>query len=610
MCGIIGYVGKTPCVEFIFEGLKKLEYRGYDSSGIAVYDSGHLHLIKKPGKIKNLQPYLGSLPSAASSGMGHTRWATHGEPSELNAHPHMEQGISVVHNGILENYKELKIELMREGAVFQSDTDTEVMVHLLARELAYVKDPKKAILNIVPRLEGAFAFGIMFADYPDTVYLVKQASPLVVGLGEGESFFASDALALLGHCKNYVYLEDAQIAELKSSGLQLYNFHGVQAEFEVTQIDEAAFSVDKGGFHHYMRKEISEQSRIIAAAIAKYLGPGSLESWADVLDKLPAKGKIAVHEQTPVYIVGCGTAYYAGMLGKYLIESLTAVQVQVELASEFRYRQPKLRAGAIAIAVTQSGETADTLAAVQYAKRQGATVYSLCNVEHSSIVRESEVFIPLGCGAEIGVASTKAFTAMVFNFYLLSWVVASQFESVAQSPAEELRSLPLLLERIQAMDAQIEQVAKQIVEASSCIYMGRGHHFPLACEGALKLKELSYIHAEGYAGGELKHGPIALIDRSMFVVALVPRCDGYDKMVSNIQEVIAREGRVIAVGAEDDRQLQEMVEYYIPSPQVDDPALQAILTAVVLQLFAYYVAVHRGTDVDQPRNLAKSVTVE
>lgn len=610
MCGIIGYIGTKPCVDFIFNGLKKLEYRGYDSSGISVSDSGHLHLIKKPGKIKNLEPYLGSLPDQAVSGMGHTRWATHGEPSELNAHPHLEQGISIVHNGILENYKELKIKLLSKGAVFQSETDSEVVVHLLTQELQIAQDPRKAILNIIPRLEGAFALGIMFAKEPESIYLVKKASPLVVGLGEGENYFASDALALLGHCSDYVYLEDHQIARITRDSLELSNFHGVKAQAKITKIDSQSFSIDKGGFHHYMRKEINEQSKIISQTIAKNLERTVEPSWDQVAKKLTGLGDIEINQHSRIFVVGCGTAYYAGLLGKYLIESTCALSVQVELASEFRYRKPKLCENSIAIPVTQSGETADTLAAVMYAKSQGAKVYALCNVKHSSVVRESDAFIPLNCGPEIGVASTKAFTSMVLHFYLLARVFADQLKNPVNEQLGDLQKLPQFVDLVQNMDAQIEQVAGQIVESSSCLFIGRGHHFPVACEGALKLKELSYIHAEGYAGGELKHGPIALVDRKMLIVALAPACDSYEKMLSNIEEVIAREGRVIAVGAEDDFVLREMVEFYIPCPQVKDPGLQAILSTVVLQLFAYYVAVHRGTDVDQPRNLAKSVTVE
>ena len=610
MCGIIGYNGNKPCVDIIYSGLQKLEYRGYDSSGVAVLANDKINLVKQKGKLSQLLPFLGSLPQDAKLGMGHTRWATHGVPSTENAHPHGEERVSIVHNGILENYNELKIKLLEKGQRFLSDTDSEVIVHLLHDELEVVADVRKAILNIVGELQGAYALGIMVHDHPDEIYVVKHASPLVIGIGEGENFFASDALALLAHTKKFIFLNDGEIARISKNGVEIWDFYGTKQDPKIITVDSSEASLEKGGYRHYMLKEIYEQPAVIANTIQRMVH----KDQKTFDEKLQCSKEIDLTNIRKVHIVACGTAYYAGMMGKYILEPKLEVPIEVELASEFRYRESFINENTLVIAVTQSGETADTLASIKHAKSKGCKTLAICNVPYSSIPRECDATIYMEAGPEIGVASTKAFTSMVLNFYLLglAWGrrLGTYSETQLQNSLENLVKLPNLVEQALSHEGLISDIAGSYFEDHHCLFLGRGFQYPIALEGALKLKEISYIHAEGYAGGELKHGAIALIDRSMPVLAIAPPLSDYDKVISNLEEIYAREGRILGLGLPNDQKLNALCSHIIPCPFIDDPALQAILCSVPLQIFAYSMAVHRGTDVDQPRNLAKSVTVE
>lgn len=610
MCGIMGYVGQKSCVDLIFSGLQKLEYRGYDSSGIAVIDTDAISMIKSVGKLAKLKPLLPSLPSEASIGMGHTRWATHGVPSTENAHPHTEQGISIVHNGILENYKELKIQLLQQGVKFSSQTDSEVIVHLLNAELEIAGDLKKAILNVIPRLEGAFALGVLSIAEPKSFYLVKQGSPLVIGLAKDEHFFASDPLALREHCQEFIFLEDGEVAKVTQDDYQIWSFLGAPVSKEPHRLDWSLNSAEKGGHRHYMHKEIHDQPKVFSNTIERMVNSETLNLRAEAFDL----SELDFAKVSRIHLIGCGTSFYAGLLGKYTLEPLLKTPCEVELASEFRYRSPYLDEATLVIAITQSGETADTLASIKHAKSMGCQILSICNVEYSSIPRESHATLYMEAGPEIGVASTKAFTSMVLNLHLLGLYLAQTYKrqplETLHAHMEALVKLPHLAGQIISKEHLISDIARHYFEDLHCLFIGRNTSFPVAMEGALKLKEVSYIHAEGYAGGELKHGPIALIDKHMPIVAIAPMDHQYEKMLSNIEEVCARQGRVLGVGSEEDDRLASLCERVIPCPDIGEPIMQAILSTIPLQIFSYYVAVHRGTDVDQPRNLAKSVTVE
>ncbi len=610
MCGIVGYIGKNNPVDFLYDGLSRLEYRGYDSAGIAVLKDKKIGVVKAEGKLSQLQPRLSELPPNPVSGIGHTRWATHGIPNTVNAHPHSFDNVALVHNGIIENYQELKKELIADGAIFQSQTDTEVVVHLYYRELKKVKDPFQAIIAMIPKLKGAFSLGIMVSDQPNTLYAVKLGSPLVIGAGKGECFFASDAMALVKHVGRAHFLSDGEIAKVTADGFEITNFNGQKLPTKLIELDISSASTEKQGFKHFMLKEIHEQPRVMSAMIRRFV---DLDK-SVFNDKEMGIESLDVSQIDHVYMVACGTAYYSALVGKYVLEPALGVPVSVELASEFRYREPWLSKKALFIAVSQSGETADTLASVKHAKGHGLKVLAICNVKMSSIVRESDYNLHMDAGPEIGVASTKAFTAMVLAMRLLSLSLGKRRGFVKKEELAKaidgLRALPAFMDHAVDSKGGVEALAGRYYEASNFIFIGRGTSFGIALEGALKLKEISYIHAEGYAGGELKHGPIALIDRHMPVVAVVPKDQYHEKMISNVEEVRAREGRIIGVGDAHDDKLQGVSNDFIPCPQVDDLALQAILSVVPLQLLSYYIAVKRGTDVDQPRNLAKSVTVE
>lgn len=610
MCGVIGYIGHRPCVDIVFNGLKRLEYRGYDSAGIAVLHDGVLNVAKAEGKLKELEPLLPTLSRKATSGIGHTRWATHGEPSTRNAHPHVIEKLGIIHNGIIENYKDLKNGLQAGGAHLQSDTDTEVILHVLAEELKQTAQPKDALLSLTKKLKGAYSLGILIPDFPDELYLVKQGSPLVIGLGKDENFFGSDAAALVEHTQKAIFLEDGELARLTAKDVTIWDFSGKLVKREPAVLHWSAESVEKRGFAHYMLKEIHEQPSVMANTVNRFFDRenGSINHQALQIEKLDLKNI------DNIQIVACGTAFISGMIGRYAIESIAKIPVNTELASEFRYRDPVLNERSLVIAVSQSGETMDTLESLKYAKSKGCQTFSICNVHHSSIPRESHAVLYMDAGPEIGVASTKAFTSMVLCQYFLALALAEKrginIEPEKKQALEALRTLPSHIDTILAAAKKIEHVADKYYESSNFLYIGRGEHFPVSLEGALKLKEISYIHAEAYASGELKHGPIALIDRNMPVLVLAPKDKYYDKSVSNVEQVRARNGRIIAVGADGDQQLTKLSDDFITCPQLKVPALQAILSTVPLQLFSYYMALKRGTDVDQPRNLAKSVTVE
>jgi len=590
--------------------LARLEYRGYDSAGIAVSDQGKTHVVKAEGKLVQLKPILAQLPPGASRGIGHTRWATHGLPNTVNAHPHSYANVAVVHNGIIENYLLLKQQLQAQGAVFSSETDTEVVLQLFLRELRLLKDPFKAMLAMIPQLRGAFSLGILLGDEPDYIYAVKQGSPLVIGAGKGEHFFASDAMALVSHTSRAHFLNDGEIARISEGAVEIWNFAGERVELDFVELDISSASTEKQGFKHYMLKEVHEQPRVMAGMLKRLV---DIEK-GTFNDQELGLNTLDLARIETICMVACGTAYYSALLGKYLIEPAVHLPVNVELASEFRYRNPWLSKNTLFIAVSQSGETADTLATVKQAKAHGCQIMAICNVKMSSIAREAHVTLHMDAGPEIGVASTKAFTAMLLANYLfgLAFGVKRGLVSAAEVrlACDRLRELPARMDHALDGRVAIEALADKYYEASNFIFMGRGTSYAVALEGALKLKEISYIHAEGYAGGELKHGPIALIDRHMPVVAIAPLGPYHEKMLSNIEEVKARQGQIIGVGSIDDTQLRRLSCDFIVCPSSDDPGLQAILSVVPLQLLAYYIAVKRGTDVDQPRNLAKSVTVE
>lgn len=610
MCGIIGYVGQKPCVETLYTGLQKLSYRGYDSSGIAVLDFENIYLAKSEGKLERLRPYLSDLPQNASIGMGHTRWATHGVPSQENAHPHIVKGLALVHNGILENYQELKIELLQKGHNFCSETDSEVILHIIQDEIEKTSNIFQAIQNVVPRFKGAYAVGIMSTEEPDAIYIVKQGSPIALGFGNNENLFASDALPLVGYTNKIIFLEDGEIAKVRADSIKIWDFAGRETTRSPIELNWDAQAAEKGGYRHYMLKEIHEQPAVVRQTIERLI---DFKNEAFHEEEL-CLDKINWSSIKRVVMVGCGTAYYAAQVGCYVLEPLLGIPITCELASEFRYRGPYLSSDTLVIPITQSGETADTLASVKYAKERGCQVFCICNVPHSSIPRHSDGTLYMKAGPEIGVASTKAFTSMLINIYLLGLAVyrrkgATTLDFMHRTLAA-VKLLPAQMEQILQQENHIGTLACHYKEVANCLFIGRGASCPIAFEGALKLKEISYIHAEGYAGGELKHGPIALIDRNMPVIAIVPSDSFREKMLSNIEEIKAREGRVLGVGPVQDNALLRLCDHYISCPTNTDPLLQAILSAIPLQLFAYYVAFHRGTDVDQPRNLAKSVTVE
>ena len=612
MCGIVGYIGPREAYPILIQGLKRLEYRGYDSAGVAL-SNGRLDIYKKMGKVSALEAVADSECPQATLGIGHTRWATHGEPSDRNAHPHSSNSgrLVIVHNGIIENYAQLKELLVGKGYTFSSDTDTEVLVNFIE----YIQDQEKVNLQQAVRLAlnevvGAYAIVVMSTDEPDQMVVGRLGSPLLLGLGDNEFFVGSDATPFIDSTKKVIYLEDGEMAVIQRSGVVVRKIASdlpVDNVIHKLQLDLAA--IEKGGFDHFMIKEIFEQPKSILDTVRGRLnfktGEVKMAGLDAISDKLLGAQRIL--------IIGCGTSWHAGLVGEYLIEDLARIPVEVEYASEFRYRNPVVGPLDVVISVSQSGETADTLAAIKMAKARGATVFGICNVVGSSIARETHAGAYTHAGPEIGVASTKAFTAQVAVLTMIAmWLGQQKGQLSAARSAELARELELIPAKIHSMlqlDGQIREIAKTMVGCSNALFLGRGYNFPVALEGALKLKEISYIHAEGYPAAEMKHGPIALIDEHMPVIVIAPFGELYDKLVSNVQEVKARKGRIYAITGEGSDAIAAVSDELIAIPSTDE-ALTPLLTTVPLQLLSYHVAVLRGCNVDQPRNLAKSVTVE
>ncbi|MCX5692541.1 MAG: glutamine--fructose-6-phosphate transaminase (isomerizing) [Candidatus Omnitrophica bacterium] len=609
MCGIVGYVGNKNALPILIEGLRRLEYRGYDSVGIAIIPKDKIVIKKCKGKIKNLEELLGSKDISESHiGISHNRWATHGAPTNINAHPHQDCSgdIAVVHNGIIENFSELKKQLIEEGHKFKSQTDTEVISHLV--EKYYNGCLREAVLKTIKDLKGSFALGVISKKEPDRIVAARKESPLIVGIGEGENFIASDVPAILKYTKKVIYLEDGEIAVLTKDNVTVFDSDGSQRRKNADVIKWTLDSAQKGGFQHFMLKEIHEQPKVLKQIISsRIIGDSEFNLEGINIPDMDIKGI------SDIIIVACGTAYHAGLVGKYVLEKFTKIPVSIDLSSEFRYRDPIVNKNTLVIAISQSGETADTLAAVKEAKQKGAKILSVCNVVGSSLARVSDGVLYTYAGPEIGVASTKAYTAQLAVLYTLAFYIADKKgllkSDLKKSLLEEFKNVPGVIENILGKKNRIQKIAAKHLNFGSFLYLGRNLNFPTALEGALKLKEISYIPAEGYAAGEMKHGPIALIDEYRAVVCIAPESFVYEKMVSNIEEIRARKGKVIAIATEGDKGIENFTKEIIYIPRIDE-VFSPIVTVVPLQLLAYYIAVKRGCDVDQPRNLAKSVTVE
>jgi glutamine---fructose-6-phosphate transaminase (isomerizing) len=608
MCGIVGYIGEQSAPPIILEGLRRLEYRGYDSAGIATLNGGSIEIRRAQGKLSNLETILRERPVTGCCGVGHTRWATHGRPSEINAHPHLAGGIVVVHNGIIENYLPLKEALKAKGHSFRSETDTEIISHLVEEHLKRLGDFEAAVRAALAEVRGAYAVAILCEQEPGKLIAAKLGSPLVVGQGKGEYFVASDIPAMLSHTREMVFLEDGEMVVFTLDGMEVTDLQGNPVVKTAKTITWSPLMAEKGGYKHFMLKEIYEQPRAIADTVA-----GRIIDGGDVLLEGMALDEADLRAVEKIFIVACGTSWHAGLVGKFLIEKLTRVPVEIDIASEFRYRDPIVTPRTLTVLISQSGETADTLAALREAKGKGGRTVAICNVVESSIARESDGVVYTHAGPEIGVASTKAFTTQLVALYLLALRLGRVRGSVSlercRQMTDALLTLPRKVEESLELNDAIEDLARVFMGASDFLYLGRGNQYPIALEGALKLKEISYIHAEGYPAGEMKHGPIALIDEQMPVVILAPCNETFEKVVSNMEEVHARGGQVIAVTDGDEKGLVEKADAVLVLPRIIDE-LMPVLTAIPLQLLAYHIAVLKGTDVDQPRNLAKSVTVE
>jgi glucosamine--fructose-6-phosphate aminotransferase (isomerizing) len=611
MCGIVGYIGYRDAYPIIIKGLHRLEYRGYDSAGVALLDKD-LKVYKKAGKVSDLENFVKDIKLKGAIGMGHTRWATHGAPSDRNSHPHSsgDRKLTIIHNGIIENYATIKEALMGKGHVFKSDTDTEVLIHLvedIQNETGL--DVQEAVRIALNKVIGAYAIVIMSQDDPDLIIAARKGSPLVIGVGKGEYFVASDATPIVEYTKNVIYLNDNEIAYIRRDSLLVKNIDNTVQIPYIQKLDLQLEMLEKGGYDHFMLKEIYEQPRSIRDCMRGRIYPtrglvqlGGIKEYVEKLKNIDR-----------IIIVACGTSWHAGLVGEYLIEEYARVPVEVEYASEFRYRNPIISEKDLVIAISQSGETADTMAAIELAKEKGATIFGICNVVGASIPRTTHAGVYTHAGPEIGVASTKAFTAQVTVLTLIAFYIAQQRGKITQGKMveylTELNEIPDLVERALQTNEQVKVIAEKFKDSRNCLFLGRGSSFPVALEGALKLKEISYIHAEGYPAAEMKHGPIALIDSEMPVVFIATKDSSYEKVVSNIQEVKARGGHVIAIVTEGDTVVRDMAEYVIEIPQTG-PAFVPLLATIPLQLLSYHIAVLRGCNVDQPRNLAKSVTVE
>ncbi|MET0571643.1 MAG: glutamine--fructose-6-phosphate transaminase (isomerizing) [Pedobacter agri] len=612
MCGIVGYIGSRDAWPIVLKGLKRLEYRGYDSAGIAVMDSFSQKIYKKAGKVNVLEDFAKELDCSGNVGMGHTRWATHGHPSDRNSHPHTSNSgnLSIIHNGIIENYATLKEELLNRGHQFASETDTEVLIHLI-EEIQSIEgtDLLESIRLALNEVVGAYAIVVMDKNQPDRLYVARKGSPLVIGVGNGEHFVASDATPIIEYTKNVIYLNDNEIAVINKDELLIKRLDNVIQTPTIQELNMKLEMLEKGGYEHFMLKEIFEQPRSIRDCMRGRIYPelgkvqlGGIKEFANKLKNIDR-----------IIIVACGTSWHAGLVGEYLIEDYARIPVEVEYASEFRYRNPIITEKDVVIAISQSGETADTMAAIEMAKDKGATIFGICNVAGASIPRISDAGVYTHAGPEIGVASTKAFTAQVTVLTLIAFYMAQQRGTLGTAELTELlTALDEIPDKVSfALESNelIKYIATEIKDATNCLFLGRGCGFPVALEGALKLKEISYIHAEGYPAAEMKHGPIALIDEQMPVIFIATKNSSYEKVISNIQEVKARKGIVIAIVTKGDRKVKDMVDYVIEIPDANETFLP-LLATIPLQLLSYHIAVMRGCNVDQPRNLAKSVTVE
>jgi glucosamine--fructose-6-phosphate aminotransferase (isomerizing) len=610
MCGIVGYIGDKNCVPILINGLKRLEYRGYDSAGLGILTNNKSVFIKNKGKVSLLEERVEKSDLSGNVGIGHTRWATHGIPNEINAHPHfnLSKNLFVIHNGIIENFRTLKKGLEKLGYIFQTETDSEVLPHLIDSFLNKGFPLFKAVRLALTEVEGTYGIAVIYEGEPDKIIAARKGSPLVIGLGDNENFIASDVSAILAHTKQVIYLEDGELVEVYKDRFVAKTITDAEIEKEVHEISMTLDEIDKGGYSHFMLKEIMEQPETINNSMRGRIlfdkGTSILGGLTDVVGRLINSKRII--------ITACGTSWHAGLVGEYMFEQFCRIPTEVEYASEFRYRNPIINQDDAIFFISQSGETADTLAALREAKLRGALVLGICNVVGSSIPRETMSGVYTHAGPEIGVASTKAFTSQLVVLALITLLIARRkdmSEVDGRSIAEELLALPEKINTILKLSDQIEKIANEFKDATNFLYLGRGYNFPVALEGALKLKEISYIHAEGYPAAEMKHGPIALIDENMPVVFIAPKDSTYDKIISNIEEVKARGGRIIAIATDNDNGIDSLVDYTIKIPSTIR-MLMPILTVIPLQLLAYHVAVKKGLNVDQPRNLAKSVTVE
>ncbi|MBQ9375368.1 MAG: glutamine--fructose-6-phosphate transaminase (isomerizing) [Ruminococcus sp.] len=606
MCGIVGYLGKKDCTKVLLDSLSKLEYRGYDSAGIAVFENDSIKVAKTKGRIAQLEERINHEGGIKGNcGIGHTRWATHGEPSDVNSHPHGDANISIVHNGIIENYSKIKSFLETKGYVFESQTDTETVAKLL--DFYYDGDPLNTIKNVLGEIEGSYALGILFKDFPDRIYAVRKDSPLIVGIGDDEAFIASDVPAFLKYTNKYYLLDTNEIVVLSNDGVEIFDKHGAPIEKELMVADWDMEAAEKGGYEHFMLKEINEQPAAINATIS----PRIKDGMPDLSECGLTQEKLAAYSN--IFVVACGTAMHAGLVGKYVIESIGRIPVIVDVASEFRYRNPIVTDKDLVIVVSQSGETADTLEALKLSRKKGADTLAIVNVVGSSIAREADMVIYTHAGPEISVASTKAYSVQIAVFYLLAFELAYAKGAISQEECirltKELQSVPATLEIVLKQDELCKYVASTLVNAENLLYIGRGLDYALSMEGSLKLKEISYIHSESYAAGELKHGTISLVTDTMPIIAVATQRDLFDKTVSNAKEVKARGGKVIFVSHSYINVDDDVADYKIGLPTIDD-LLMPMVAVVPLQLIAYYTSVLRGNDVDKPRNLAKSVTVE
>jgi glucosamine--fructose-6-phosphate aminotransferase (isomerizing) len=609
MCGIVGYLGPKEPKDVILKGLKSLEYRGYDSAGVAILDGEKFKRVRAYGKLSALEEKLKAVNFGGHLGIGHTRWATHGVPSERNAHPHSVSGVSLVHNGIIENYAEIREELLAAGAKIDSDTDSELVAHLISQEKQNGLSLEQAVYAVAPRLHGAYAILVVAEDEPECMIAFKSGPPLIIGLGEKEVVIASDVQAIISHTRRVMYLEDDELAVIRGAKVQVTDLKGRAKQKPITEIDWTAEVAEKKGFKHFMLKEIHEEPRALAAAIEPHI---NRDTHTVTLNDAFLNAEFLKTVER-VFVVACGTSYYAGQVGEYLIERLARVPVEVEVASEFRYRQPVIPKGSVVVVVSQSGETADTLAALRLCRQQGFPVVSFCNVRQSTIDREAQAHLYMNSGAEIGVASTKAFMSSLGLFHVFATALARAKGAINDDAEKTLvRSLlgvPSQMEGVLSYDKYFAEAADALKGYKGFLYLGRGVNYPIAMEGALKMKELAYLHAEGYAAGEMKHGPLALIDSNMAIVVVAPKDDLFDKTLSNLEEAKARGGQIISIGTNEDQKLIALSQRYLSLPDAHW-SLNPILAVIPLQLLAYHVADALEHDVDQPRNLAKSVTVE